>query len=68
MYLADIYTIPTSLAGLPGMTFPIGFAADGLPVGMQLIGNYFQEARMLNVAHQYQLNSDWHQQVPAQFA
>jgi aspartyl-tRNA(Asn)/glutamyl-tRNA(Gln) amidotransferase subunit A len=68
MYLADIYTIPTSLAGLPGMTFPIGFAADGLPVGMQLIGNYFQEARMLSVAHQYQLNSDWHQQVPAQFA
>lgn len=68
MYLADIYTIPTSLAGLPGMTFPIGLAADGLPVGMQLIGNYFQEARMLNVAHQYQLNSDWHKQVPAQFA
>lgn len=68
MYLADIYTIPTSLAGLPGMTFPIGFAADGLPVGMQLIGNYFQEARMLNIAHQYQLTSDWHQQVPAQFA
>lgn len=68
MYLADIYTIPTSLAGLPGMTFPIGFATDGLPVGMQLIGNYFQEARMLNIAHQYQLNSDWHKQVPARFA
>ncbi|MFZ1570926.1 MAG: Asp-tRNA(Asn)/Glu-tRNA(Gln) amidotransferase subunit GatA [Thiolinea sp.] len=68
MYLADIYTIPTSLAGLPGMTFPIGLAADGLPVGMQLIGNYFQEARMLNVAHQYQLTSDWHQQMPARFA
>lgn len=68
MYLADIYTIPTSLAGLPGMTFPIGFDTDGLPVGMQLIGNYFQEARMLNVAHQYQLNSDWHLKVPAKFA
>ncbi|TXH69002.1 MAG: Asp-tRNA(Asn)/Glu-tRNA(Gln) amidotransferase subunit GatA [Thiothrix sp.] len=68
MYLADIYTIPTSLAGLPGMTFPIGLAADGLPVGMQLIGNYFQEARMLNIAYQYQLNSDWHKQMPSQFA
>lgn len=68
MYLADVYTIPTSLAGLPGMTFPIGFAADGLPVGMQLVGNYFQEARMLNIAHQYQQHSDWHLQMPARFA
>lgn len=68
MYLADIYTIPTSLAGLPGMSFPIGFADNGLPVGMQLIGNYFDEARMLNVAHQYQQHSDWHLQVPAAFA
>ena len=68
MYLEDLYTIPVSLAGLPGMTFPIGFAADGLPVGMQLVGNYFQEARMLNIAHQYQQWSDWHQQLPAKFA
>lgn len=68
MYLEDLYTIPVSLAGLPGMTFPIGFAADGLPVGMQLVGNYFQEARMLNIAHQYQQWTNWHTQVPAQFA
>jgi aspartyl-tRNA(Asn)/glutamyl-tRNA(Gln) amidotransferase subunit A len=68
MYLEDLYTIPVSLAGLPGMTFPIGFAADGLPVGMQLVGNYFEEARMLNIAHQYQLSTDWHTQVPAKFA
>jgi aspartyl-tRNA(Asn)/glutamyl-tRNA(Gln) amidotransferase subunit A len=68
MYLEDLYTIPVSLAGLPGMTFPIGFAEDGLPVGMQLVGNYFQEARMLNIAHQYQQMTDWHQQLPSQFA
>jgi aspartyl-tRNA(Asn)/glutamyl-tRNA(Gln) amidotransferase subunit A len=68
MYLEDLYTIPVSLAGLPGMTFPIGFADDGLPVGMQLVGNYFQEARMLNIAHQYQQMTDWHKQLPSQFA
>ena len=68
MYLEDLYTIPVSLAGLPGMTFPIGFAADGLPVGIQLVGNYFEEARMLNIAHQYQQWTGWHQQLPAQFA
>ncbi len=68
MYLEDLYTIPVSLAGLPGMTFPIGFAADGLPVGIQLVGNYFEEARMLNIAHQYQQWTGWHQQLPAKFA
>lgn len=68
MYLADIYTIPTSLAGLPGMSFPIGFDPQGLPVGLQLIGNYFDEARMLNIAHQYQQHTDWHQRVPERFA
>lgn len=68
MYLEDLYTIPVSLAGLPGMTFPIGFAADGLPVGIQLIGNYFEEARMLNIAHQYQQWTDWHKQLPSGFA
>lgn len=68
MYLEDLYTIPVSLAGLPGMTFPIGFAADGLPVGIQLVGNYFEEARMLNIAHQYQQWTGWHQQLPSQFA
>ena len=62
MYLEDIYTIATNLAGLPGMSIPCGFA-HGLPVGLQLIGNYLDEARMLNVAHQFQLASDWHQQT-----
>ena len=68
MYLQDIYTISTNLAGLPGMSLPAGFAQakDGpaLPVGLQIIGNYFDEARMLNVAHQYQQVTDWHQQMP----
>ncbi len=68
MYLEDLYTIPVSLAGLPGMTFPVGFAADGLPVGIQLVGNYFEEARMLNIAHQYQSWTDWHTRLPAKFA
>ena len=68
MYLQDIYTISTNLAGLPGMSVPAGFATstDGkpLPVGLQIIGNYFDEARMLNVAHQYQQVTDWHAQAP----
>ena len=64
MYLSDIYTIAVNLAGLPGMSIPCGFA-DGLPVGLQLIGNYFAEARLLNVAHRYQQVTDWHQRRPA---
>ncbi|MCE1181379.1 MAG: Asp-tRNA(Asn)/Glu-tRNA(Gln) amidotransferase subunit GatA [Rhodocyclales bacterium] len=67
MYLSDIYTIAINLAGLPGMSVPCGFA-EGLPVGMQLIGNYFDEARLLNVAHRYQQATDWHQQRPAGIA
>ncbi|NOS96090.1 MAG: Asp-tRNA(Asn)/Glu-tRNA(Gln) amidotransferase subunit GatA [Methylotenera sp.] len=63
MYLQDIYTISTNLAGLPGMSVPAGFS-HGLPVGLQIIGNYFDEARMLNVAHQYQQVTDWHTQMP----
>jgi aspartyl-tRNA(Asn)/glutamyl-tRNA(Gln) amidotransferase subunit A len=63
-YLADIFTLPASLAGLPGMSVPVGFGADKMPVGMQLIGNYLQEARLLNVAHQYQLATDHHLQKP----
>ena len=59
-YLADIYTLPASLAGLPGMSIPVGFGEGNMPVGMQLIGNYLQEGRLLNVAHQYQLATDWH--------
>ncbi len=64
MYLSDIYTIAVNLAGLPGMSLPCGFDAQGLPIGLQLIGNYFDEARMLGVAHQYQLATDWHTLVP----
>jgi aspartyl-tRNA(Asn)/glutamyl-tRNA(Gln) amidotransferase subunit A len=64
MYLSDIYTVAVNLAGLPGMSIPCGFA-DGLPVGLQLIGNYFAEARLLNVAHRYQQVTDWHLRRPA---
>ena len=63
MYLQDIYTIATNLAGLPGMSVPAGFS-NGLPVGLQIIGNYFDEARMLNVGHAYQQVTDWHTQMP----
>ena len=63
-YLADIYTLPASLAGLPGMSVPAGFGAAGMPVGLQLIGNYLQEGRLLNVAHRLQLATDWHQRKP----
>ena len=66
MYLSDIYTIAVNLAGLPGMSVPAGFV-DGLPVGMQLIGNYFDEGRLLNVAHQYQQATDWHERAPEAF-
>ncbi len=67
MYLSDIYTIAVNLAGLPGMSIPCGFA-DGLPVGLQLIGDYFAEARLLNVAHRYQQATDWHLRQPADLA
>ena len=66
MYLADLYTIPISLAGLPGMSVPIE-QANGMPVGLQVIGNYFDESRLLNVAHQYQMNTDFHLQTPEQY-
>ncbi|MBE5529628.1 Asp-tRNA(Asn)/Glu-tRNA(Gln) amidotransferase subunit GatA [Laribacter hongkongensis] len=65
MYLADIYTLAVNLAGLPGMSLPAGVAANGRPVGLQLIGNYFAEARLLNVAHQFQQATDWHTRAPA---
>ena len=67
MDLNDIYTIGANLAGLPGMSLPCGFVG-GLPVGLQLIGPHFSEARMLNAAHRYQMETDWHLQVPAAFA
>ena len=68
MYLSDIYTIAVNLAGLPALSIPAGFDAGGLPVGLHLIGDYFSEARLLNIAHQYQQASDWHTRVPADFA
>src|SRR5665647_626621 len=64
MYLSDIYTIAVNLAGLPGMSVPAGFGSNGRPVGLQIIGNYFAEAQMLNVAHQYQLATDHHDHAP----
>jgi aspartyl-tRNA(Asn)/glutamyl-tRNA(Gln) amidotransferase subunit A len=64
MYLNDIFTIPAPLAGLPGLSIPCGFDAKGLPVGLQIMGNYFSEARMLGAAHRYQQATDWHLRVP----
>jgi aspartyl-tRNA(Asn)/glutamyl-tRNA(Gln) amidotransferase subunit A len=66
MYLNDIYTIAANLAGIPALSMPGGFV-NGLPVGVQLMGNYFDEARLLNVAHQYQLATGWHRQLPKGF-
>jgi len=63
MYLCDVYTTGVNLAGLPAASIPVGFV-HGLPVGLHLIGNYFQEARLLNAAHQYQQVSGWHLQMP----
>src|SRR5204862_3557213 len=65
MYLEDLYTIPVNLAGLPGMSIPCGFGNKGRPVGLQVIGNYFDEARMLSAAHAFQQVTDWHLKVPA---
>jgi aspartyl-tRNA(Asn)/glutamyl-tRNA(Gln) amidotransferase subunit A len=67
MYLNDIYTVAPNLAGLPAMSIPCGTGAGGLPVGLQVVGSYFSEARMLNLAHQFQLATDWHRRAPAGF-
>ncbi|MDR2207795.1 MAG: Asp-tRNA(Asn)/Glu-tRNA(Gln) amidotransferase subunit GatA [Azoarcus sp.] len=64
MYLADIYTTPVNLAGLPGLSHPCGFDAAGLPIGLQLIGNYFSEARLLTATHRFQQATDWHLRRP----
>jgi aspartyl-tRNA(Asn)/glutamyl-tRNA(Gln) amidotransferase subunit A len=64
MYLNDIYTIAANLAGLPAMSVPCGFGDEGLPVGLHLVGNYFTEARLLGIAHQFQKATDWHTRVP----
>ncbi|MGP1630361.1 MAG: Asp-tRNA(Asn)/Glu-tRNA(Gln) amidotransferase subunit GatA [Giesbergeria sp.] len=66
-YLADIFTLPASLAGLPGMSVPAGFGEHGMPVGLQLIGNYFEEARLLNAAHRLQQATDFHLRAPTGF-
>jgi aspartyl-tRNA(Asn)/glutamyl-tRNA(Gln) amidotransferase subunit A len=66
MYLSDIFTIAVNLAGLPGLSMPAGTIGN-LPLGLQLIGNYFDEARLLNVAHQFQQDTDWHARMPAAF-
>ena len=65
-YLADIFTLPASLAGLPGMSLPAGFGEASMPVGLQLIGNYFQEGTLLHAAHAFQQATDWHQRSPMQ--
>ena len=64
MYLSDIYTLSVNLAGLPGMSIPVGFV-DNRPVGLQMIGQYFDEARLLNAAHRFQQVTDWHLKTPA---
>ncbi len=66
MYLSDINTISANLAGIPGLSIPAGFVKQR-PVGLQLIGNYFKEGHLLNIAHQYQQRTDWHKQTPANF-
>ncbi|MGY8905467.1 MAG: Asp-tRNA(Asn)/Glu-tRNA(Gln) amidotransferase subunit GatA [Burkholderiales bacterium] len=67
-YLADIFTLPASLAGLPGMSVPVGLGSGNMPVGMQLIGNYFAEGRLLNLAHHFQQVTDWHSRQPVRMA
>jgi aspartyl-tRNA(Asn)/glutamyl-tRNA(Gln) amidotransferase subunit A len=64
MYLADLFTVPGSLAGVPGLSLPCGFGDRGRPVGLQLIANHFEEARLLGVAHRYQQATDWHRRIP----
>jgi len=64
MYLEDVFTLPANLAGVPGLAFPVGFDQQGLPIGMQLMGNYFQEELLFRIAHTYQLATDWHLRTP----
>ena len=64
MYLNDIFTVSAPLAGLPALSIPCGFDGGGLPIGLQLTGNYFSEAELLGLAHRYQQATDWHLRVP----
>jgi aspartyl-tRNA(Asn)/glutamyl-tRNA(Gln) amidotransferase subunit A len=65
MYLEDVFTLPTNLAGIPGLAFPVGFDTDGLPVGMQLLGAHFREEILFSAAHAYQAGTGWHLRAPA---
>jgi aspartyl-tRNA(Asn)/glutamyl-tRNA(Gln) amidotransferase subunit A len=65
MYLSDIFTIPCNLAGLPGLSLPCGFTPEGLPIGLQMIGRPFEEERLLQTAHAYERNTEWHVRKPA---
>lgn len=67
MYLEDVYTLPLNLAGLPGMSIPVGFGNNGRPVGMQMIGNYWQEALLLCCGASFQKVADWHLCAPPQY-
>ncbi len=64
MYLTDIYTVGVNLAGIPAIAIPCGFSGSGLPIGMQLLGRHFDEERLLRIAHEYQLRTDWHTKLP----
>jgi aspartyl-tRNA(Asn)/glutamyl-tRNA(Gln) amidotransferase subunit A len=64
MYLEDVFTLPANLAGVPGIAFPVGFDKDGLPIGMQLNAPHLEEARLLQVAHAYQMATEWHKEHP----
>lgn len=68
MYLEDVFTLPANLAGVPGLTFPVGFDPQGLPIGMQIMGAHFDEERLFRIAHIYQNSTDWHKQVPQDMA
>jgi aspartyl-tRNA(Asn)/glutamyl-tRNA(Gln) amidotransferase subunit A len=64
MYLMDVYTVSVNLAGIPAISVPCGFSAGGLPIGLQLMGSHFAEERLLRIAHEYQLRTDWHTRTP----
>jgi aspartyl-tRNA(Asn)/glutamyl-tRNA(Gln) amidotransferase subunit A len=64
MYLEDVFTLPTNLAGVPGLAFPVGYDSKGLPIGMQLMGPHFREEILFRMAHAYQQVTDWHQRAP----
>ena len=68
MYLGDVYTVPANLAGLPGLSMPCGFDSKGLPIGVQLIGPHFGEGRLLNAAHAFQMDTDYHKRRPGETA